>query len=216
MNKTNQVYKEEDEFIEEEIVEDDEETIEKAIDKIRKIMKGEGTNASDDAEERLEDDIDEETQDNVDEVTKALRVLIGSVNKSTINKAKRNVPVAKSNDILEIKKAILDLTKVVKSVTMDQKESTQAVENILAGLGVVQKVATPSNRGNSTVQKSINTSARPVADRAISRRQIALEVRKALEETQVRDTSPSDRSNTREDVRKSLRDVMPDIFSVSK
>lgn len=223
------VYKEEDGFIEDDVVAEDdefsEEEVEKAIKAIRKIMKSDdGTTASDDAEERLEDDIDEETQDNVDEVTKALKIMIRSINKSNKKAIANRRPVQKSSaDVDELKKAVLDLTKVVKSVAIDQKESTQAVENILSGLGVVKRIqkSNDSRRSDtSQVRKSAGDSAqnRPIAIRSSVQSRIANEVRKALGDVMPKseERSISDRSVQREDVRKSLRSVMPDIFNVSK
>jgi len=112
-----------------------EEEVEKALKVLSSLVRksDEGATASDDAETRVEEDIPEETMDNVEEVAKAILAL-------GRRRPARKRNVAKSASTSKIEKALLELTKVVKSLAVDHNESTKAVEAILEGIGIADAV----------------------------------------------------------------------------
>lgn len=111
----NDVYREDDE---EEIEEKEEdETVEK------------DTTASDDAEDRVDDGQPEESEEAMQMLAKAL---LGQLKKS--RKPKRKVQKSASNsDIIELKKLIAGVAKM-------QLENTTAIEGILEGYGLADKI----------------------------------------------------------------------------
>jgi hypothetical protein len=92
---------------------------------------GDGTDANDDAEERMEDVLTGLTEENVEAVAKAIDKY----------RAKK---VAKSASP-SIVTAIMELSRVVKDISSRQMESETALSNVLEGLGVTKQIESAIN-----------------------------------------------------------------------
>lgn len=163
---------------------------------LRAIRKAdEGTTASDDADARLGDDIPEVDQDNIDEVAKMLTKLAKKSKSAPVKKASKN------NELEDVKMAILDLTKVVKSIADDNNEVQKAVASILDGIGVADAITSVQKSEVPVQRRSVN---KPVADRPSVRKAIMDEIRNNSGNRELA------QSNT---VRKNLGSVMKSLFS---
>jgi hypothetical protein len=97
-------------------MDEENEIIEKAsnIIKSRQAQKSaEGTNVNDQAEERLMDDLPEQTQENVSEVAKSVKAM---------------------------NKTLTEITRVIKSLSSRTTENQTAIENLLGGINLTEKV----------------------------------------------------------------------------
>lgn len=131
---------------------DDEDADDK--DKVEKDdMEDEGTNASDDAEERQEEGIPEATEENIKEVAKAIVAMLHKGKKAAPSKT---VKKSQDGELTEVLKAIIDEIRVVK----------KAQENILEGIGLADQIrgqfggeSKPERkqiRGNDAIAKSLD------------------------------------------------------------
>jgi len=130
---------------------------EDGIEDTKKARKGleetpsDSSTASDDAEERMEEVIPEQTTENVDEVAKAMRILLGYVNKQNVKKS--------------VKKQESPLTQVLNKMVEVQKSSQNQIDelatamtHVLEGLGVTKQleVVQQSHREPKKINKSQN------------------------------------------------------------
>lgn len=90
-----------------------------------------GSTASDDAEERKEEDLTESTKEAIAEVQKAIEG-IGNNKKESVNMS------SVSNAI--IMDSVSDIAKSVKSIVGQQNQNTKAIENLLGGLEITDKI----------------------------------------------------------------------------
>ena len=156
------------------------------------VKSDEGTNASDDADSRLEDDLPEITEDGL----AAIKSLV-SHGVLTVNKSKSSKSV--STDVLA--KAVTQLSTVVKSLVNDQHEISKAVYGIIDGMGITAEIK--KSMKTADVSRSVKKSAQ-VADMSVIKQEIIDGVSQAFG---VAPTSNIQIGSTG-DVRKSLASVM--------
>lgn len=182
-------YMEEDQdMIEDPAMEDD--MMEEDDEVMKADNEGSAVEGEDDAEEKAVGATTELTEENVKVLKSVLDNLAKKSRSRTVAKSK---PIANSS-IVALSDAILEMTKVVKSINERQKATEKAVGYVLEGMGVAKSIKSqpvlvaPSNSGSL---QSVGNSVQKSANRA---------------------EAPKSADEKRAEVKKSLREAIPSLF----
>ena len=159
------------------------------------VNKSEGATADDDAETRLEDDLPDVTEDNL----KVLKQLIKAGRIRVTTKQERAM---KSQQIMEnLHTAVGELTKVVKSLAINQKEHGQAITGLIQGLGADVEV------------KKSQRQRKPITQSPDSSNKLLKEVQNIIDQANKSRDTAIVQNNQTADVRKGLKSALHQLLS---
>jgi hypothetical protein len=112
-----------------------------------------GATASDDTEDKIDENQTETSEKNTDEVSKALAIALSAL-------LKNNESVKKSQETSPQIKALQDLTQVVKGLADNQNMHSDAMAQLLDGLGIAKQLEV----NKSIAEKNGLPKGKPITD----------------------------------------------------